>query len=89
MAEVVIESKFWKAAMRSASVAKDSRLIFNKDYVFDNFVKQLFILNFVMFMSLEIKIFRNDTIPNTPMRQLIRTYPDLAEKVLDKCIKME
>ena len=26
VAEVIIKSKFWKTAMRSASVAKDSRL---------------------------------------------------------------
>ena len=28
-------------------------------------------------------------LPNTPMRQMIRAYPDLAEKVFDKCITQE
>ena len=28
-----------------------------------------------------------ETIPNTPMRMLIRNYPDLAEKIFDMCIK--
>ena len=26
-------------------------------------------------------------IPDTPMRMLIRTYPELAEEVFDKCIE--
>ena len=26
--------------------------------------------------------------PNTPMRMLIRTFPDLAEIVFDRCIKI-
>ena len=25
-------------------------------------------------------------LPDTPMRQMIRTFPDIAEKVFDKCI---
>ena len=28
-----------------------------------------------------------ETIPDTPMRMLIRTFPDLAQKVFDKCIQ--
>eukprot|EP00092_Neocalanus_flemingeri_P024563 GFUD01026641.1.p1 GENE.GFUD01026641.1~~GFUD01026641.1.p1 ORF type:complete len:1187 (+),score=294.85 GFUD01026641.1:192-3752(+) len=30
---------------------------------------------------------RGEDIPNTPIRMLIRTFPDLAEDVFDKCIK--
>ena len=30
---------------------------------------------------------QEEIIPNTPMRMLIRTYPDLAEKIFDMCIK--
>ena len=32
---------------------------------------------------------RGEFIPNTPMRMLIRTYPELAEDVFDKCIKSQ
>ena len=47
--EVLLESKHWKAAMKSVhTVGKDT--------------------------------------PDTPMRMLIRKFPDVAEKVLDKCI---
>ena len=31
---------------------------------------------------------KGEIIPNTPLRMLIRSYPDLVEKVLDRCIKM-
>ena len=27
-----------------------------------------------------------EQVPNTPMRMLIRTYPDLAETIFDRCI---
>ena len=30
---------------------------------------------------------RGEIIPNTPLRMLIRSYPDLVENVLDRCIK--
>ena len=30
---------------------------------------------------------QEEVIPNTPMRMLIRTYPDVAEKIFDMCIK--
>ena len=37
-------------------------------------------------IGLKLYFFRGAIYPNTPMRQLIEKFPDMAMKVFDKCV---
>ena len=74
VAEVIIDSPCWRSAMESCHVEEEME----KDEDDEEEEKE---------GEEEEKEEAGEAIPDTPMRMLIRTFPDLAQRVFDKCIK--